>query len=222
MKKQMIALSATMLLLTTSLLAEEKSTAEGYYLGLGGGVSFDGAFLSNGHYFDNGSSTYDVGTLSDISGGFLLYGGYQFNKIIAVEASYTYYGSFSDSAHIESTAQTETFSSKPQSGALYANAGYTFTNGLRPFGQLGLGYMNSHTSSSLDNLDFADKFMTMHWGLGLEYAPQTFKGFGLRVAVSGDTYMDYSYDAKDDNGITESAILIRNSEMLYVGAQYKF
>jgi hypothetical protein len=104
---------------------------------------------------------------------------------------------------------------------VYANAGYTFANGLRPFGQLGLGYLSSDPSLNINNFD--DSFMTLHYGIGLEYSPKEFNGFGLRVALSGDMNMDANAVAVDDNGnIDDGAFLMRMYEILYVGAQYKF
>ena len=148
----------------------------------------------------------------------------EFNKIIAVEASFTGYGNFSDTLKSENGLVEKTFSSDPIGGAVYANAGYTFSNGWRPFGQLGLGYVQSNSSDTLTNLNnFSDDFMTVHYGFGAEYAPASFNGFGLRLAFSGDMNMDADAVATDDgDSIDKSAILMRMYELFYIGAQYKF
>ena len=227
MKKLLMAATAASLLLATGVAAQE-TTAEtktgevdGFYAGLGGGVSFNGVSLSKGDYVEDGTNTYDVTNLSDTSGGYTIYAGYQFNKIIAVEAAFVDYGSFSDTLKIKSTNLEKTYKSSPMGGSVYANAGYTFGNGLRPFGQLGIGYLSTDPSIKIN--DFDDSFMTVHYGLGVEYAPASFKGFGLRAAISGDITMDGNVVATDDDGkVDESALLVRMYELLYVGVQYKF
>lgn len=223
MKKSFITVGLGTLLLTTSLMAEEVKSAstksDGFYLGAGGGVTFNLSMLSVGDYQDD-TSTYRTSSLSDSDAGYIVYGGYQFNKIIAVEAAYTDYGSFSDSAVRKISGEEVTFKSDPNSVAVYANAGYTFANGLRPFGQIGLGYLMINGSSSMDAIGIDDS-VSMRFGLGLEYAPEKLSGFGFRVAYVEDVAMDFSYNA-DDNGNDTSTLLINADGMLYVGAQYKF
>ena len=218
------------ILLTSEVTAAERSSevkiakSDGFYAGVGGGFSLGGVVLSNSTYISDGTYNYNVGTMSDTSAGYILFGGYQFNKIIAVEASFTDYGSFSDSVSILNTSSRATFTSDPISGAVYANAGYTFESGWRPFGQLGLGYMVSNASTNLSRLDdFSDDFVTMHYGVGVEYAPASFNGFGLRLAFSGDMTMEYNVIAVDSSGnIVEDAFMMRLYELVYFGAQYKF
>ena len=230
MKKIILSLVAGTMLATTAMAAEVAETvkpaskADGAYVGLGGGVSFNGVMLSKGDYVTDGTDSYDVTTLSDSSFSYIIYGGYQFNKIIAVEASFTDYGSFSDDVKSKNGLVTRTFSSDPLAGAVYANAGYTFANGVRPFGQLGIGYMQTNQSDTLDHVNnFDDSFMTFHYGIGVEYAPVSLKGFGFRAAYTGDMNADYNAVAYDDNGNLDSdAFLMRFYGMLYVGAQYKF
>ncbi len=197
----------------------EPLNADGFYLGVGVGATFNGVLLSKGYYQDD-TTTYKTDNLSDTSGGYIVYGGYQFNKIIAVEAAYTDYGSFSDTAQIVSLPGVATFTSDPNSLSLYANAGYTFANGLRPFGQLGLGYLMVKGSSSMDAIGVDDS-VSIHFGLGLEYAPANFSGLGLRVAYVEDVSMDFSYNA-DDNGNDTSTLMMNLNGMLYAGVQYKF
>lgn len=214
-------------LLFGTLYADEAKTTEvkttsdvdGFYVGLGGGVTYGLSLLGKGYYQDD-TTTYKSDELSDSSAGYIVYGGYQFNKIIAVEAAYTDYGSFSDTLQKVNSPGTVTFSSDPKSVSVYANAGYTFSNGLRPFGQLGLGYLMINGSNSIDAIGIDDG-VSMRFGLGLEYAPATLSGFGFRVAYIDELAMDFSYTA-DDNGQDTSTLLMNINGMLYVGAQYKF
>jgi len=226
-----MATAVATLLFTTGVAAQDSATEmktgkmDGFYAGLGGGGSFNGVSLTKGDYVEDGTNTYDITNLGDTDIGYLLYAGYQFNQIIGVEASFTDYGSFSDNLKIKNTNIETTFKSSPMGGAVYANAGYTFNNGWRPFGQLGLGYIQSDPSSTLKALNnFSDTdFMTVHYGVGVEYSPAAFKGFGLRLAYSGDMNMDANAVAEDESGnIDKSAMLMRFYGLLYVGAQYKF
>ena len=213
----------SVLLLSANVMAEENvsatAKADGFYLGAGGGTTFGLSFLSIGNYQDN-TSTYDTGYLGDSSFGYIFYGGYQFNKIIAVEAAYTDYGSFSDSLRDTVTNRDMTVSTDPTSMSVYANAGYTFGNGLRPFIQLGLGYVQINGSTIADNIGLDDS-LAMRFGLGLEYAPVSLAGFGFRVSYVEDVAMDMSYSS-DNNGNDTSTLLMNINGMLYVGAQYKF
>ncbi len=231
MNRIFMVLTVATVLFSTGVMAEDVSTkvetvkVEGFYAGLGFGGTFNAIALVKGDYVEDGTNTYNISNLGDSDIGYLLYAGYQFNKIIAVEASFTDYGSFSDTLKARNSNIVTTFESAPKGGAIYANAGYTFNNGWRPFGQLGLGYIQSNPSASLQVLNnFSDgDFMTMHYGFGVEYAPVRFRGFGVRVAYSGDMNMDWNAVTEDDNGnIDSSAMLMRFYGLLYIGAQYKF
>ena len=219
----MMSIAAVLLLSSGVLYADETvqpvaSKADGAYIGLGGGLSYDIGFLSVGTYQDS-STVYTSGSLRDSSAGFIAYGGYQFNKIIAVEAAYTYYGSFSDTLDRKGGG-VDTISSDPSTVSVYANAGYTFGNGLRPFLQLGLGYMMINGSTTADNIGLDDG-VAMRFGLGLEYAPPKLAGFGFRVSYVEDVAMDFNYKSYD-NGTDRSTLMMNINGMLYVGAQYKF
>lgn len=223
MKKTIISTVVATLLSTTLIAAENSETKsfnpEGFYLGVGGGVTFNAILLSKGYYQDD-TATYKSNSLSDTSGGYIVYGGYQFNKIIAVETAYTDYGSFSDTVARVSLPGEVTFTSDPNSLSVYANAGYSFANGLRPFAQIGLGYLMVNGSSSTDAIGIDDSVL-MRFGVGLEYAPENFSGFGLRIAYVEDLSTDFSYDS-DDNGHDTSTLMMNLNGMLYIGAQYKF
>ena len=222
MNKILLAVGLSAFLMAGLLHAQDIQKAvpkaDGIYLGVGGGVTFNFAFLSVGNYQDE-TSVYTSDSLGDVDGGYLVYAGYQFNKIIAVEAAYTDYGSFSDTL-TDSLGRVTTFTTDPQSFTVYANAGYTFANGLRPFGQIGLGYMKVNGSNTTDKINIDDG-VSMRLGLGLEYTPKALVGFGLRVAYIDEMTMDASYKS-NDNGSTTSTLMMNINGMLYVGGQYKF
>jgi len=211
------------ILLSSTLQAEEMNTPplkpDGFYLGLGGGVTFNLTLLATG-YFQDDTTIYDSADLSDADVGYIVYAGYQFNKIIAVEAAYTDYGSFSDTVQKAYAPGKVTLESDPSSVSVYANAGYTFSNGFRPFGQIGVGYLMVNGSRATDAIGIDDS-MSMRFGLGVEYAPAKLSGFGFRAAYVEELGMDFSYNAYE-NGSDTSALLMNIDGMLYVGAQYKF
>lgn len=215
MKKILMAMGVSTFLMTGALQAEDTLKVDGVYLGLGGGPSFNIAAVGKGNFTDD-TTEYDSGHISDGDFGYILYGGYQFNKIIAVEAAYTDYGSFSETLNPGSVTVT----TDPSSFSVYANAGYTFGNGLRPFGQLGLGYMNIDGSVLADSFDLDDG-VSLRVGVGLEYAPAALIGFGFRVAYVDELRMSTDYKSKD-NGDLETTTVMNANGMLYIGAQYKF
>jgi hypothetical protein len=143
--------------------------------------------------------------------GYLFYAGYQFNKIIGVELSYIDYGRF----------EYKRYYQEPKAVAVYANAGYTFLNGqLRPFGNLGLGYLKQNQSDRY--YDFKDKFVTMHIGLGGEYYPKALQGVGFRAAAEADVYVDRVSVVDDDNNERSTQPLWEEYVLFYAGIQYKF
>lgn len=223
MKKTILACIAGALLFGGNAIAEEAATpsvkTDGFYLGIGGGRSAHASILSSGKYYD-GNYTYNSSELSDADMGYIVYGGYQFNRIIAVEAAYTDYGSFSDTATNTTTLTKVKFKADPTSFSLYANAGYTFDNGLRPFGQIGLGYLRLNGSNTTEKINIDDG-ASLRVGLGLDYAPKELIGFGFRFAYVYDITMDFNYES-DDSGIDRSVLLTTIDGLLYIGAQYRF
>jgi len=222
MNKKTLLKVLTLTIFSTFALANDASAptqkVSGVYLGGGGGLSYGSSTLFLGTYQDE-NSQYTSNTLSDTSQAYLIYAGYQFNKIIAVEASYRNYGSFSDTSTALLGA-TKTFTTSPDSYSVYANAGYTFSNGLRPFAQLGLGYTYLNASSSSQDIGLKDS-ASFVFGMGLEYAPVKLAGLGFRLGYVYDMIMDSSYNA-NDNGRDTSSVLLNLNVMYYVGAQYKF
>ena len=238
MKKITTTLFALTLSASTLLAAEvpEVNTGKGFYMGAGFGTSLYNVALSDTTYIirDDSDVDYavngdDLSELDDIDFGYVLYAGYLFNKIIGVEASFTDYGAFSGTLkETDDSGNTKEskFTKKPKSMAVYANAGYTFLNGqLRPFGNLGLGYMKTYQSKTYSNLQFQEDFMTLHYGVGVDYYPTAFKGFGFRASYVGDSFADYDVDAVDGpSGTTkvDTTTLWQNYALFFVSAQYKF
>ena len=200
------------------------NTGKGFYIGAGVGASFYNISGSDGTYHipDDGSGSHNVSindleSLDDSDVGYLFYGGYQFNKIIGVEASYTEYGSFSGEL------EKEVFTKKPRSYAVYANAGYAFFNAqLRPFGLLGIGYLQSNQSNMYDINNEENDFATLHTGFGVDYYPTVLNGFGVRASYTTDLYIDSEYVVYDEADLITSTSLWQYYGLLYVGVQYKF
>lgn len=207
-KKSLIALLIVSLSVSSVLASEDGS---GTYFGFGGGWSgYKAKFIDSDYYIDDDpSGTSKTKSYDESDKGYKIYGGYYFNKIIGVEVSFTDYG----------TLSSANYTQKPQSFAVYANAGYSFLKGqLRPFGLLGLGYLKTHQSR--DILD--DDFMTVHAGGGVEYYPAVFKGLGFRAAVEGD-FNSSSERAVDGSGYYYSSkAFYQRHVLLYLGVQYKF
>ena len=204
------------------------NTGKGFYIGLGAGTGSYSATLTNAKYYidsdgDNSSSNIkgdNLDGLDDTSSTTIAYAGYQFNKIIALEASYTDHGSYSGELGLN-----KAFKKNPGSIAVYANAGYSFLNGqLRPFGLLGLAYVDTKQSNAYERIDIDDTAVALHIGTGVEYFPTALRGVGFRLAYTIDLFTDNSYDVYEgDNGTSiKSTTLWQALDQLYVGIQYKF
>lgn len=206
--KKIVMLAAATLMLTASLNAEP---VKGAYVGLGFGTSQ----FSDGGYGDDVKVAYPAQSFSDNynDSGYKLYGGYQFNKVIAVEASYTKYGTYSFDAYNGNSMVLN-----PVSLSIAANIGYNFgeKNEFRPFAIIGLSALN------LDETGSADVYSTesgaaVRFGLGFEYAPASLSGVGFRIAYEGDYFaVDSDVNTATIKSYTQS------TNLLYIGAQYKF
>ena len=219
MKKTLTAIGLSTVLMAGALQAEEVAKSDGTYIGVGGGATFNVASVGKGHFTDE-TEEYKVSSISDGDAGYIVYGGYQFNKIIAVEAAFTDYGSFSETVDRNDNTGSSNVSSDPYSFSVYADAGYSFDNGLRPFGQLGLGYMSVNGSTLADKFSLDDG-VTIRFGVGFEYAPAALIGFGMRVAYVDELRMSTDYKSQE-NGDLDTATVTNANGMLYIGAQYKF
>jgi len=208
MKK--IVLFMLSLIMVTSLSAEQK----GAYAGIGfGSTSFD-----DGDYINDLSRYTGANISKDFSSsGFKLYGGYQFNNIVALEVSYMTYGKHS----INWNAYTAYVD--PKALSLCANLGYNFgeKEEFRPFVLLGLSSFDSgqsHNYASGGDFYEDDTFMTFHAGLGFEYNPATLNGIGFRITWEGDFYTVET----DYNSIYFDSEYSNSATMLSASVHYKF
>ncbi|MBY6196129.1 porin family protein [Vibrio hangzhouensis] len=190
--KKAVALALTTLFASSAFAG---ATDPGFYVG--GGFGLTESKLDN----------LDYTFLPSLKGdrAFKVYGGYQFNRIVALEGGYTKYGKFSDS-HLNG------YSWNPSALSLAANLGYTFDIGLRPFATLGLSYLglNEEGYKAFEN----DSGTAFRYGLGLEYAPQQIDGLAVRMAYEAD-----AFSIQEPINGTSTTFSVGS---FYLGASYKF
>lgn len=190
------------LLALFSAFTHANDDISGFYLGGGfGTTNYD-----DGGAFDNTSiyTNEDDSTLK-------LIGGYQFNRIVAVEMQYTNYGDVTLS-HVNSTQKIAV---EPSSISLAANLGYTFDSGWRPFAIVGLG--STEFETKVQGLSVSDSKTSFHFGAGAEFAPKALEGLAFRVAYEGDVFVEEginNYGYNEDYAMTVGTF--------YAGATYKF
>ncbi len=192
---------STAVLLSTAAIAGPNSSGAYVGLGFGNTVNDDDNFVSQ----QITTSSFD-----DADSGLTLYGGYQFNDIVAVELSFSDYGKFE--------AQ-DGFAEEPTSVSVSANVGYSFLDGqLRPFGVMGFGFVNmnySNLPSYVISLD--DKGASLHYGVGVQYEPDVLAGLGFRLAYEAD-----SFGIQVSDFFGNETTYTQTLGMLYAGVQFKF
>ena len=216
MKKTIASIISTTLL-SSGLFATDVNKTDtaiintGWYIGFGAGAS-SYSDRDMGKDFENFSVEVDQN--SDT--GFKFYGGYKFNTIVGVEASYVQYGTF-DFKSSDAATTNVTTEIKPKSLNVAANLGYDFLNDqLRPYALVGLGYVN-FSQSGAPSVYSTDNGAAFVWGLGLEYTPTLFKGVGFRVSLDNTCpVVIQSYDNAD------SKAFVTPLRLLSLGVQYKF
>ncbi|ODY52442.1 hypothetical protein BBM25_11040 [Vibrio parahaemolyticus] len=191
MKKAVLLLAAVSAFAQANQTDVEKKDVSGFYLGGGIGVTtvYDDSVWPYAVNLDSNDSTYK------------LFGGYQFNRIVAIEAQYTRYGDIFDK--FEDAPRTMV---KPENIALMANLGYTFDSGWRPFAAVGLG------RTELDFGSSSKAETSFRAGVGGEYSPKAIENLNFRIAYEVDTFViDETYD--------DLTIMLGS---LYAGVSYKF
>ena len=194
--KKLIGL-ATLLLATSAAHANVQQNFDedltpkynGFYVGAGlGSTTMD----SSDDYLISDAPT-DGQTIKVLAG-------YQFSKVFALEGQYTKYSQIGNSV----------YSLSPTSFSLSANLGYSFDNGLRPFGILGVSVLDLDESGQILQDDSSG---ALRVGLGLEYAPVQLNGLAIRVGYEVDAFaIEYSSSTTYDYTL----------EAFYVSASYKF
>ncbi len=191
------------LISTTSFyaLANDQPKVSGFYVGAGFG-SFGYSEENSRHDANNNLISVEADGNSTN-----MYLGYQFNKIVGIEGTYTDYGT--------AKAKIGSYSMKPTAISLAANLGYSFANGLRPFGLVGISRLDLNQNEGLltDNIGAAFKF-----GFGVEFTPKALDGIQIRVAYEMDMY---AVEHKSANG-DYSEFNLNALDSLYLGASYKF
>jgi len=200
MKSITVLGALTALALTASVQANQD--VSGFYIG--GGVGSTTVDL------DRTGAIYD----EDTDGTTLKFiGGYQFNRIVAIEAQYTKYGEITPNKTLKLDGKLYTWDATTFS--VSANLGYTFQNGLRPFGIIGLSSLDLGQSTKVLKDDDAT---AIHLGLGLEYTPAALSGVSFRVGYEADAFAMEEFDNKT-NRYEDTDVLIGSA---YVAATYKF
>lgn len=137
-----------------------------------------------------------------------LIGGYQFNRIVGIEAQYTKYSDITLPSFYGYIVPG--FAIEPTGVSIAANLGYTFDSGWRPFGTVGL------TRLSFDANGYgSDAETALRLGAGVEYTPASLKNLNFRVAYEVDTFnVDMGTPFYDDVTVQLGSF--------YAGATYKF
>ncbi len=160
------------LLLISAILTSPLSYGEsydGFYLGAGIGT----VDVDDGGYLDDVNTSIKTSYSGNT---YKLISGYKFNRIVAVEGQYTSYGDMKVSLPGKSATIEQ------RSVTISANVGYTFNNGLRPFGILGVGRLDSKSDGD------SDHETTLRIGSGIEYTPPKLENVSFRLAYEWDMY----------------------------------
>ncbi|WP_061031339.1 porin family protein [Vibrio splendidus] len=154
--------------------------------------------------------------------------GYKFNRIVSIEAQYTDYGDVvADNGNKINFARSYNFSWAPKVISLSANLGYTFDNGLRPFGVVGL------SSIDLDSKDGrysasqikSDADFGARVGFGLEYTPPKAPAFSMRLGYEADVFDAEIKETRWKGSVAEKSKTYKKTVTLdsfYLGAMYTF
>jgi len=138
--------------------------------------------------------------------------GFKFNRIASIEFQYANYGEIKEKSHVNEL----TF--EPTAISIAGNIGYTFDNGIRPFGIIGL----THIDLDVDQPGFNDKGDAVRVGFGLEYVNPRMNGMSFRLAYEADIF---DVVMTQENNLTKRVTQTTNTVTLgsaYAGVSYHF
>ncbi|MEZ9153659.1 outer membrane beta-barrel protein [Vibrio sp. 10N.261.52.C2] len=145
-----------------------------------------------------------------------LIAGYKFNRIVSVEAQYTDFGDIA----LKTKSGNKVFTWTPQIFSVTANLGYTFDNGIRPFGTIGLSTidldMKLADGSRPSGDGFDDSGDGIRMGVGVGYTPPTMSSLSFRLAYEADAFDIEDYE--NGHKTEDTAVL----DSFYLGAMYTF
>ncbi|CAH6907401.1 Outer membrane protein [Vibrio chagasii] len=197
-------------LATNNVMAAES----GFYLGGAiGTVDFEDDDLV--------SSKTEPVTFEAEDNSYRLIAGYKFNRIVSLEFQYTDYGDLVAKNHAD---KNDGFTWTPQTVSVAANLGYTFDNGMRPFGIIGLSSidldMKNADGSRPSGSNFDDTGTGVRFGVGVEYTPPKLSALSLRLGYEADAFTLETYEGSFWNRRkVEKDIVL---ESFYLGATYNF
>lgn len=182
---------------------------------LGGAIGTSG--VDDGGLF---SSIKEPVTFEAEDNAYRIIAGYKFNRIVSLELQYTDYGDVVAKYPLSSTGFTWT----PQVFSVVANLGYTFDNGVRPFGLIGLSSidldMKYSNGSRPSSSEFDDSGTGVRVGFGVEYTPEKLSELSLRLGYEAD-----AFTVEVDEGNSWNRKKVEKDIVLasfYLGAMYTF
>ncbi|MFV8461064.1 porin family protein [Vibrio campbellii] len=216
-------LSAVLLLSSFTIHTASASVLDsGFYLGgaIGSSDIDDDGLVSK-------SNSAKTATFEAKDHTYRVIAGYKFNRIVSIEAQYTDYGEIEAHNPYMNFAREYNFSWKPKVTSIGANLGYTFANGLRPFGIIGLSNVDLNLKTrkpSLSELK-ADADTGGRVGLGLEFTPPKAPAFSMRLGYEADVFDAEIHERRFKGWSVETNKTYKKTVILdsfYLGAMYTF
>ena len=211
-------LSAVLLLSSFTIHTASASVLDsGFYLGsaIGSSDIDDDGLVSK-------SNSAKTATFEAKDNAYRIMAGYKFNRIASIEAQYTDYGDVVGHNAKINFARSYNFSWAPKVISLSANLGYTFDNGLRPFGVVGLSSIDLDSKEGRYSLSQikSDADTGARVGLGLEYTPPKAPTFSMRLGYEADVFDAEINETRLGTNKTYKKTVTLDS--FYFGAMYTF
>jgi len=197
-----------------SAFAANNVMADDSGLYLGGAIGTSG--VDDGGLF---SSVREPVTFEAEDNAYRIIAGYKFNRIVSLELQYTDYGDVVAKYPLRSNAG---FTWTPQVLSIAANLGYTFDNGVRPFGTIGLSSidldMKYSDGSRPSSSEFDDSGAGVRVGFGVEYTPLC--ELSLRLGYEADAFTIETYEGAfaQKRKVEKDVVL----DSFYLGVTYNF